>query len=245
MIRWFARNGIARVRVIAKERTVPRDLLDEVKSRIDRINSFPPEIEPPVINIPDSSQWFDVIKVVVAGDMDEADLLRIRTPSGGEEPFHSVATATFSRARSDITRIDGAQVVSISAKPEDESGMWWRSPKTSPRGWMPCSTATRNCRGDTPDTSRNTSRPANARSSAASPCFWSSTPCWPFSSARSLQAQFLIPMAASLAFGILFATAITLYLIPSSYLVAEDIRGHLGRFRNWYFKPFRPEGASK
>jgi hypothetical protein len=42
-------------------------------------------------------------------------------------------------------------------------------------------------------------------------------------------------------FGILFATAITLYLIPSSYLVAEDIRAHLGRFRKWYFKPFRTE----
>ena len=37
---------------------------------------------------------------------------------------------------------------------------------------------------------------------------------------RSLQAQFLIPMAVSLAFGILFATAITLYLIPCSYVAA-------------------------
>ena len=41
----------------------------------------------------------------------------------------------------------------------------------------------------------------------------------------SVQAQFLIPMAISLAFGILFATGITLLLIPSLYLILEDLRG--------------------
>jgi multidrug efflux pump subunit AcrB len=40
----------------------------------------------------------------------------------------------------------------------------------------------------------------------------------------STQAQFLIPMAISLAFGILFATGITLILIPTTYYVLEDIR---------------------
>ncbi len=38
----------------------------------------------------------------------------------------------------------------------------------------------------------------------------------------SLQAQVLIPMAASLAFGILFATVITLLLIPCLYVILED-----------------------
>ena len=38
----------------------------------------------------------------------------------------------------------------------------------------------------------------------------------------SLQAQIVIPMAASLAFGILFATIITLFLIPSLYLILDD-----------------------
>jgi multidrug efflux pump subunit AcrB len=38
----------------------------------------------------------------------------------------------------------------------------------------------------------------------------------------SLQAQIVIPMAASLAFGILFATVITLFLIPSLYIILED-----------------------
>lgn len=41
----------------------------------------------------------------------------------------------------------------------------------------------------------------------------------------SLQAQIIIPMAISLAFGIMFATVITLFLIPSLYLILEDFKG--------------------
>lgn len=41
---------------------------------------------------------------------------------------------------------------------------------------------------------------------------------------KSLQAQFIIPMAISLAFGILFATVITLILVPALYLVLNDIK---------------------
>ncbi|MDC1435972.1 efflux RND transporter permease subunit, partial [Gammaproteobacteria bacterium] len=43
----------------------------------------------------------------------------------------------------------------------------------------------------------------------------------------SLQARFLIPMAASLAFGILFATVITLLLIPCLYVILEDFKSLL------------------
>ncbi|MBS3743584.1 MAG: efflux RND transporter permease subunit [Wenzhouxiangellaceae bacterium] len=39
----------------------------------------------------------------------------------------------------------------------------------------------------------------------------------------SLQAQLVVPMAASLAFGIVFATLITLALIPTLYLVGDDL----------------------
>ena len=39
----------------------------------------------------------------------------------------------------------------------------------------------------------------------------------------SLQAQFVIPMALSLAFGIVFATLITLIMIPCLYRVINDI----------------------
>ncbi len=48
---------------------------------------------------------------------------------------------------------------------------------------------------------------------------------------KDLQAQFLIPMAASLAFGIIFATVITLFLIPSLYIVLADIKGLFTRKR--------------
>jgi multidrug efflux pump subunit AcrB len=40
---------------------------------------------------------------------------------------------------------------------------------------------------------------------------------------RSMQAQFLIPMAISLGFGVLFGTFITLLLIPCGYMIREDI----------------------
>ena len=40
----------------------------------------------------------------------------------------------------------------------------------------------------------------------------------------SRQAKFLIPMALSLGFGILFATLLTLILIPSLYMIIEDIK---------------------
>ena len=39
----------------------------------------------------------------------------------------------------------------------------------------------------------------------------------------SMQARFLIPMAISIGFGILFATAIILFIVPASYLILEDI----------------------
>jgi multidrug efflux pump subunit AcrB len=44
----------------------------------------------------------------------------------------------------------------------------------------------------------------------------------------SVQAQFLVPMAISLGFGILFATGITLLLIPTFYLILEDTRKLVG-----------------
>ncbi|HIF9529266.1 TPA: efflux RND transporter permease subunit [Photobacterium damselae] len=40
---------------------------------------------------------------------------------------------------------------------------------------------------------------------------------------KSLQAQIVIPMATSLAFGILFATVVTLILVPSLYLILNEL----------------------
>ncbi|WP_318489214.1 efflux RND transporter permease subunit [Photobacterium leiognathi] len=53
----------------------------------------------------------------------------------------------------------------------------------------------------------------------------------------SLQAQIVIPMATSLAFGILFATVVTLLLVPSLYLILADIKRGMNRFYHWWWKP--------
>ncbi|MEW4562765.1 efflux RND transporter permease subunit [Bremerella sp. JC770] len=55
---------------------------------------------------------------------------------------------------------------------------------------------------------------------------------------RSLQAQFLIPMAASLAFGVMFATLVTLFLIPCAQLAADDVGKGILAIQRWYFRPF-------
>lgn len=47
----------------------------------------------------------------------------------------------------------------------------------------------------------------------------------------SVQARFLIPMAISLGFGVMFATFITLVLVPALYLAVEDVRGAV---RAWW-----------
>jgi len=61
---------------------------------------------------------------------------------------------------------------------------------------------------------------------------------------RSLQAQFLIPMATSLAFGVLFATFITLLLVPCAYLMLEDmlwiVRTAWRRYLSWFGNPYEP-----
>ena len=45
---------------------------------------------------------------------------------------------------------------------------------------------------------------------------------------RNFQAQFMIPMAVSLAFGVGFATLISLYLVPSLVLVGDDLMQPFG-----------------
>ena len=75
MVEAEADDGEAQVVVYSESKRNLKNLLEEVKTRVDRINSFPPEVDPPEVSIPDSSQWFDVIKIAVQGDMDEADLL--------------------------------------------------------------------------------------------------------------------------------------------------------------------------
>ncbi|WP_017444907.1 efflux RND transporter permease subunit [Gayadomonas joobiniege] len=51
----------------------------------------------------------------------------------------------------------------------------------------------------------------------------------PIVSETSLQAKIVVPMAVSLAFGILFSTIMTLLLLPTLYVILNDIRAIFGR----------------
>lgn len=68
---------------------------------------------------------------------------------------------------------------------------------------------------------------------------------------KSLQAQIVIPMATSLAFGILFSTVVTLILVPTLYLILDDLRRNSRKLFNWYWhgssagKPAQQETPSE
>ncbi|WP_035387015.1 efflux RND transporter permease subunit [Ferrimonas senticii] len=55
----------------------------------------------------------------------------------------------------------------------------------------------------------------------------------PITLETSLQAQIVIPMAVSLAFGILFATTVTLILVPALYMILDDFK----RLLRWWWRP--------
>ncbi len=57
----------------------------------------------------------------------------------------------------------------------------------------------------------------------------------------SVQAKFLVPMAISLGFGIMFGTGIILLLIPAMYMILEDIRRLLG-FKDKHAEEFHGAG---
>ena len=52
-------------------------------------------------------------------------------------------------------------------------------------------------------------------------------------------------MAVSLGAGILFSTVITLYLIPCTLLLSDDLGKVLARIRNWYLRPFAASRTEK
>ena len=59
---------------------------------------------------------------------------------------------------------------------------------------------------------------------------------------KSLQAQFLIPMATSLAFGVVFATLITLILVPTLYFILEDAKTAVSKLLRRVPEPAVAEG---
>ncbi len=59
----------------------------------------------------------------------------------------------------------------------------------------------------------------------------------PMLAETSMQARFLIPMAISLAFGVLAATVIVLLMVPALYVVVEDVQGAWARYQAWLRGP--------
>jgi multidrug efflux pump subunit AcrB len=55
---------------------------------------------------------------------------------------------------------------------------------------------------------------------------------------KSMQARFLVPMAVSLGFGVVFSTVISLMLVPAGYMIMEDLKGAARRV----FRPARATG---
>lgn len=61
---------------------------------------------------------------------------------------------------------------------------------------------------------------------------------------KELQAQFLIPMAVSLAFGVMFATFVSLLLVPSLYVILDDVQRLVARLRGGGAQPLVAGGGS-
>ena len=51
--------------------------------------------------------------------------------------------------------------------------------------------------------------------------------------AQSPQSKFMIPMAISLGWGVIFATVITLFLVPVNYLILDDLKRAIGAYWRW------------
>ena len=60
----------------------------------------------------------------------------------------------------------------------------------------------------------------------------------------SFQAQFLIPMAIAITFGLAFATVTTLLILPTFYVIAEDARASLRWLLTGRWKRELPVGAT-
>ncbi len=67
-----ADEGVARVRVELESASDPRAVLDDIKNRVDAINTFPDDAERPIFSIQEFSR--EVISVVVSGDLPEREL---------------------------------------------------------------------------------------------------------------------------------------------------------------------------
>jgi multidrug efflux pump subunit AcrB len=93
-IRSVSQEGATRVWMEIDSDYDPRELLDDIKNRVDSINTFPAETEKPVISL--QQRMFPVISVVIAGDYSE-DEIRMYAE----------------RVRDDLRRVEGITQVSL------------------------------------------------------------------------------------------------------------------------------------
>jgi multidrug efflux pump subunit AcrB len=93
-IRSISQEGSTRVWIEADSGYDPRDLLDDIKNRVDSINTFPAETEKPVIAL--RQRTFPTISVVIAGDYSENEIRMFAE-----------------QVRDDLLRIDGITQVSL------------------------------------------------------------------------------------------------------------------------------------
>ncbi len=93
-IRSISQEGSTRVWIEIESAYDPRDLLDDIKNRVDSINTFPAETEKPVIAL--RQRMFPVISVVIAGDYSESEIRMYAE-----------------RVRDDLMRIDGITQVRL------------------------------------------------------------------------------------------------------------------------------------
>jgi len=70
-----ANEGVAQIRVEVESGYSPREVLDDIKNRVDAINTFPADTERPVYSVVELSR--EVISVVVSGDLPEDELRRM------------------------------------------------------------------------------------------------------------------------------------------------------------------------
>ena len=87
-------EGSTRVQIEIDSDYDPRELLDDIKSRVDAINTFPADTEKPIISL--STHSWPVISIVIAGDYSE-DEIRLYAE----------------RVRDDLLRVDGITQVSL------------------------------------------------------------------------------------------------------------------------------------
>jgi multidrug efflux pump subunit AcrB len=66
----------------------------------------------------------------------------------------------------------------------------------------------------------------------------------PLLAETSIQSRLLIPMGISLAFGVLYATVISLLIVPAHYMILEDVKRGLARLSDPPVAPVLETGDS-